>query len=344
MQTIRLYDFRSLRTDKEAAGLVRHPFFIILFLALALLAAPLPSPAQVSVGVSITVGPPPLPVYAQPLCPGPGFIWLPGYWAWDPAFGYYWVPGMWAPAPFTGALWTPGYWGWNSGVYVWHEGYWGPAVGFYGGINYGFGYTGHGYYGGYWRGGRYYYNRTVNNINVTNITTVYSKPVGNARPTGPSFNGGHGGTSARPTSNQLAAERRRKSALTSDQVQQIHLAREDRRQRASVNHGRPAVAAMPKPGALTDHGLVPAERAGTPYPGRREGQGAPGEQVRTTKHGSETHRPANAPGHPQGVERAPSKQSDVRSGEPHPGKQKQHQQQQQHPQRESGQGERKEPR
>jgi hypothetical protein len=29
-----------------------------------------------------------------------------------------------------------------DGVFVWYEGYRGPAVGFYGGIDYGFGYTG----------------------------------------------------------------------------------------------------------------------------------------------------------------------------------------------------------
>ena len=27
--------------------------------------------------------------------PGPGYIWTPGYWAYDPADGYYWVPGTW---------------------------------------------------------------------------------------------------------------------------------------------------------------------------------------------------------------------------------------------------------
>ena len=36
----------------------------------------------------------------------------------------------------------------GGGAFFWHEGYWGPHVGFYGGINYGFGYWGHGYEGG----------------------------------------------------------------------------------------------------------------------------------------------------------------------------------------------------
>jgi hypothetical protein len=296
------------REDNEGLTPKRLAYFMMIVVALILLVAPTPSPAQVSVGVSVSIGPPPLPVYAQPLCPGPGFIWLPGYWAWDPAFGYYWVPGMWAPAPFVGALWTPGYWGWSGGVYLWHEGYWGPTVGFYGGINYGFGYTGHGYYGGYWRGGRYYYNRTVNNVNVTNITTVYDRPVRHVRPAGPSFNGGHGGIEARPTREQLDAARERHPALTNDQMQQNRLAREDRKQRASVNHGRPAVAATPKPGAFSGHGFVAAERPGTPYPGKREGQGAPGEQARPPKHGPEIHAPTPGPGYPHsGKGKAPVK-------------------------------------
>ena len=100
------------------------------------------------------IGPPALPVYEQPLCPGEGYIWTPGYWAWSDDDGYYWVPGTWVLAPETGYLWTPGYWGFNDGVYLWNAGYWGPHIGFYGGINYGFGYFGEGFAGGEWRGGR----------------------------------------------------------------------------------------------------------------------------------------------------------------------------------------------
>src|SRR5689334_17348519 len=94
--------------------------------------------AQVSIGISVNFAPPELPVYEQPLCPGEGYIWTPGYWAWDPDYGdYYWVPGTWVLAPQPGYLWTPPYWGWNGVLFVFHEGYWGPRVGFYGGINYG---------------------------------------------------------------------------------------------------------------------------------------------------------------------------------------------------------------
>ncbi len=65
-----------------------------------------PSPAQVL--ISVRIGPPALPVYDQPLCPSPGYLWSPGYWAWGDDDGYYWVPGTWVEAPEPGLLWTPG--------------------------------------------------------------------------------------------------------------------------------------------------------------------------------------------------------------------------------------------
>src|SRR5580693_6865854 len=113
---------------------------------------------QIGVGISVRIGPPALPIYAQPLCPGPGYLWTPGYWAWNDEGGYYWVPGTWVVAPI-GMLWTPGYWGWGGG--------------FYGGINYGFGYGGVGFFGGEWRGGAFFYNRAVVNVSSVHITNVY---------------------------------------------------------------------------------------------------------------------------------------------------------------------------
>src|SRR5258707_8356727 len=97
--------------------------------------------------VSITIAPPALLVYEQPFCPADGYIWVPGYWAYGDD-GYYWVPGVWVEPPRMGVLWTPGYYGFEGAAYTWHEGYWGPHVGFYGGINYGFGYGGVGFIGG----------------------------------------------------------------------------------------------------------------------------------------------------------------------------------------------------
>ena len=117
---------------------IRFISLLLLSAFASVLALPGVTPAQVVVGVAIHVAPPALPVYEQPVCPHAGFMWTPGYWAYGEA-GYYWVPGTWVAAPRVGFLWTPGYWAWGGGVYMWHGGYWGPHIGFYGGVNYGFG-------------------------------------------------------------------------------------------------------------------------------------------------------------------------------------------------------------
>ena len=238
----------------------------VLVVAVAMLAAPAVSSAQMEIGVSVSFGPPALPVYEQPMCPGPGYIWTPGYWAWDPMFGYYWVPGTWVMAPFEGAMWTPGYWDWDDGNYVWYSGYWGPVVGFYGGVNYGYGYTGYGYQGGYWQGRLFYYNRAVNNVSTTNITNVYNRTViNNVNVTRVSYNGGPGGVHAQPTAEQLAAARQKRMEAVDAQKRQIKVARNDPAQRANENKGRPLVAATMRPGELRGRGVVRAERAGAPY-------------------------------------------------------------------------------
>ncbi len=120
----------------------------------------------------------PLPDYDQPPPPTDGYIWTPGYWAWGPG-GYYWVPGAWVEPPYMGALWTPGYWGFYGGRYMFYPGHWGLHIGFYGGINYGFGYFGLGYEGGYWNANRFFYNRVYNRLNTRVVHNVYSYNAGN---------------------------------------------------------------------------------------------------------------------------------------------------------------------
>jgi hypothetical protein len=199
--------------------------------------------------VSITVAPPVLPVYEQPPIPGPGYIWTPGYWAWGDD-DYYWVPGTWVLPPAVGLLWTPGYWGWDDGIYVWRGGYWGSHIGFYGGINYGFGYTGVGYAGGFWRGGVFTYNRTVNNFASVNITNVYSKTVINnnvTNVTNVSFNGGSGGTTAKATQQEVAAANEKHTPMTQMQTQHQNAASTNKGLYASNNHGQPNVGGRPTP-------------------------------------------------------------------------------------------------
>jgi hypothetical protein len=224
-------------------------------LALVLGSAILPfvgEPSRAAVLISVGFAPPPLPVYTQPPIPGPGYLWVPGYWAWD-GDDYYWVPGYWSRPPRVGLLWTPGYWGWSEGVYVFHRGYWGSSVGFYGGVPYGFGYTGIGFSGGYWRGRSFYYNRSVTNVGV-NITNVYERPVPVMNRGSASYNGGQGGIVARPTPVELAAARK---GLPPTDVQMRHAttAAADPTLRSKANQGRPPVAAVPTPGAIGAHAL-----------------------------------------------------------------------------------------
>ena len=216
----------------------------LLFAILALTASAVSSAALY---VSVELAPPLLPVYEQPLIPGPGYIWTPGYWAWGPE-GFYWVPGTWVLAPYVGALWTPGYWAWSDGLYFWHSGYWGPHVGFYGGINYGFGYTGFGYQGGYWDRGSFWYNRAVNNVNVTNITNVYNTTVvNNASVTRVSYNGGAGGVLAQPTPQDRIAAHEPHTPLLPAQARHELAASSNRALLASVNNGHPPITATPRP-------------------------------------------------------------------------------------------------
>ena len=214
----------------------------LFFLILAI-----PAAAFAGVLVSVTIAPPVLPVYSQPPCPGDGYIWTPGYWAYGPD-GYYWVPGTWVVAPTPGLLWTPGYWGWNEGFYVWHPGYWGPHIGFYGGVNYGFGYFGVGYAGGYWHGGTFFYNRTVNNVNITNVHIYNKTVINNVTVNNVSYNGGARGIRAQPSPAEQMAYRERHFEPTNMQMQHEHAAGNNRELLASVNRGRPAIAATSRPG------------------------------------------------------------------------------------------------
>ena len=195
--------------------------------------------------VEFSVGwaPPPLPVYEQPACPVAGYIWTPGYWGWDDYYyDYYWVPGVWVPPPRVGLLWTPGWWGWNNGAYAFNQGYWGSHVGFYGGVNYGYGYTGNGYWGGRWSGNTFQYNTAVTHVNKTVINNTYvnNSFAKNVNANRTSFNGGNGGIKAQANAEQRAAmANAKKEGPTSQQLERQKLASKDQNLRASVNKGKP---------------------------------------------------------------------------------------------------------
>jgi hypothetical protein len=201
--------------------------------------------AQVSVGLSVRIGPPALPVYSQPPCPVDGYLWQPGYWAYDNGDGYYWVPGVWVAPPYAGVLWTPCYWGFSNGLYVYHSGYWGSHVGFYGGINYGYGYPGEGFYGGGWRGRSFRYNTAVFNVNRRVVRNVYvdRRGTGSGGGNRASFNG-PGGINRQPRPEERRVMNERHVQPTRSQISHQQMAGRNSSQRFSANHGRPATSAM----------------------------------------------------------------------------------------------------
>jgi len=239
---------------------------LIRTMFLALVGLILSSASFAQVRITVAFGPPALPVYEQPVCPGDGFIWVPGYWAWD-GDDYYWVPGTWISAPEVGFLWTPPWWGWDGGVFLFHEGFWGPHVGFYGGINYGFGYFGEGFVGGRWDGGHFFYNRSVMNVNVVNVHNVYNETVINRNVTVNhiSYNGGQGGIEARPTAQDEQAGFDRHLGPVAAQNEHVQAARNNPELKASKNAGRPPIAATDRPGAFSGKEVVAAKEAGGAY-------------------------------------------------------------------------------
>ncbi|HVI09277.1 MAG TPA: hypothetical protein VND65_13395 [Candidatus Binatia bacterium] len=266
----------------DVIGSVRYR---LICMAAAMLA--LSGSALAQFRVAITIAPPALPVYEQPVCPGDDYIWTPGYWAWDDdGDDYYWVPGTWVLAPDAGFFWTPPWWGWADGAYVFHEGWWGPEVGFYGGIDYGFGYFGAGFVGGRWEGGHFFYNRAVMNVNVVNIRNVYNDTtvIRSREVNRVSFNGGSGGIQARATEREEAAARGRHVGPVAAQTEHIQMARREPQLRASANQGRPPIAATDRPSAFTGH-VVAAREAGAPYhaPARPENREARPSENRTNE-------------------------------------------------------------
>lgn len=252
-------------------------------LLLAFLILAIPAALFGQIGISVSVGPPMLPVYQQPLCPGDGYIWTPGYWAYNESVSdYYWVPGTWVQAPEAGLLWTPGYWGYREGGYYFNEGYWGQTVGFYGGVHYGFGYYGVGYGGGRWENGHFFYNRSESHIDDSRFHNVYDERVEHGTEIRVSFNGGNGGIDVRANRDQEAAGRERHVAAVPEQNQNMRAARENPEFRASSNHGNPRIAATSRPGEFGAHAAPSAKPA-------EESRGGAGERADA----------AHAPVHPK---------------------------------------------
>jgi len=59
--------------------------------------------------VYVRVGPPAPIVETRVVAPGRGYVWIPGYHAWD-GRAYVWRPGRWGRGPYASAHWVPARW------------------------------------------------------------------------------------------------------------------------------------------------------------------------------------------------------------------------------------------
>ena len=175
---------------------------------------------------------------------------MPGFWAWRKDVpDYYWVPGTWVKPPRAGLLWTPPYWSHADDGYVFHAGYWAEAVGFYGGIDYGYGYSGDGYQGGRWENDAFFYNSGTNNLGSLTIAHQYGQKIApNEHSMRVSFNGGSRGTKTRPTPEQERLARNSHVAPTAEQQHHFEMAAKDRSLYSKLNRDQPGIAATSRAG------------------------------------------------------------------------------------------------
>lgn len=225
---------------------------------------------QAAVTIKTQQAPPPIPDYVQPECPGDGYYWTPGYWAWA-SNDYYWVPGVWVMPPSVNLLWTPGYWAFVDDFYGWYPGYWGAQVGYYGGINYGFGYFGTGFYGGRWDGGRFMYNTSVWRVGRNVHNTYINKVTINNRNRA-SFNG-RGGVDYRPNGDEMRGIQNHTPANMEQRNHEMNMGNE-KGQFHGINP-KPMVHSMSAPGGqrFNDRGREMRMGGGGGGGGRRGGRG-----------------------------------------------------------------------
>jgi len=73
--------------------------------------------------VYIRSGPPPLRAEAVVVSPGPGYVWIPGYYNYRGG-GYAWVGGRYERAPRARARWVPSHWERDRRGWYFVEGRW----------------------------------------------------------------------------------------------------------------------------------------------------------------------------------------------------------------------------
>jgi hypothetical protein len=82
--------------------------------------SPPPAPAMAEIVVSQAPPTPPQEVIVA--APGPGYVWVPGYYQWHGR--WVWERGAWVVRPHPHAVWVGGHWDRRGHDYVWRGGHW----------------------------------------------------------------------------------------------------------------------------------------------------------------------------------------------------------------------------
>ena len=81
--------------------------------------------AAVACGPAVVTTRPVEPVVIVPASPGPGYVWINGYWQWDRrAHVHHYVNGYWTRPARPGAVWVGGGWHQARGGWRYSRGYW----------------------------------------------------------------------------------------------------------------------------------------------------------------------------------------------------------------------------
>jgi hypothetical protein len=75
------------------------------------------------VGFYARTAPPPIRVESYGPAPGPGYVWINGYWGYR-GNNYTWVGGRWERPPRGRHRWEAGRWEHHGDRYQWREGRW----------------------------------------------------------------------------------------------------------------------------------------------------------------------------------------------------------------------------
>jgi len=89
--------------------------------AILTMAFAVPAAAEVSVFIGVA---PPAVVYERPVpVPGPGFVWVEGYWV-PVGHHYRWCRGHWERPPYESAIWVGPRYEREGHGWRYHRGYW----------------------------------------------------------------------------------------------------------------------------------------------------------------------------------------------------------------------------